>query len=123
MTFSEKEKLVNMINDLPEDKIPGLVQIVRDRMPNFADGADEEVDEFDVDQMDTGTLRALETFVNRVFLNMRKEKEAAKAAASSAALPSSLPTPLSSSAPGAAPLVPAADSSDTSSESEGRHKV
>jgi len=127
MTFHEKEKLVNQINDLPEDKIPGLVQIVRDRMPNFGDGTDDEVDEFDVDKMDTGTLRALETFVNRVFLNIRKEKEAAKAAAASsaaapvaaAAAPPSLPT----MAPGAAPLVPAADSSDTSSESDGQHKV
>eukprot|EP00698_Gefionella_okellyi_P021286 TRINITY_DN6861_c0_g1_i1.p1 TRINITY_DN6861_c0_g1~~TRINITY_DN6861_c0_g1_i1.p1 ORF type:complete len:800 (-),score=208.26 TRINITY_DN6861_c0_g1_i1:193-2592(-) len=71
MTFEEKRQLSLDINRLPQDKLPRVVQIITEAMPQA--GNQEEI-EIDIDALDTRTLRQLERFV-RICLNRSAPKK------------------------------------------------
>ncbi|CAH9116583.1 unnamed protein product [Cuscuta epithymum] len=62
MTMEEKHKLGFGLQNLPEDKMPQLVQIIRMRNGNMAEDGDEI--ELDIEALDTETLWELDRFVN-----------------------------------------------------------
>ena len=65
LSLEEQELLTETINDLPEDHLPGVIQIIRD-----AAGLSGEEDEIDleIDQLDALTQRKLLRYVSKVRL-------------------------------------------------------
>lgn len=61
MQFEEKHKLGTELQNLPEEKMPQLVQIIRKRNEHLAQDGDEI--ELDIEALDTETLWELDRFV------------------------------------------------------------
>ena len=65
LSFEEQEALSDAINLLPENLLPGAMQIIREA--DFVNDDDDEID-LDIDQLDTKTQRKLQRFVMEVRL-------------------------------------------------------
>jgi Bromodomain extra-terminal - transcription regulation/Bromodomain len=65
LTFDEQQAITETINNLPPDKLPGVIRIIRESA-NFGD--DEEEIDLEIDQLDTVTQRKLQRFIMKVSL-------------------------------------------------------
>ena len=63
LTLKEQEALTETINLLPEERLPGVIQIIRESLPL---GTDEEEIDLEIDQLDTATQRKLQRYVLQV---------------------------------------------------------
>lgn len=63
LTLQEQEVLTETINNLPGDKLPGVIQIIRESAQL---GGDEDEIDLEIDQLDTATQRKLQRYVNKV---------------------------------------------------------
>lgn len=71
LTLKEQEALTETINLLPEERLPGVIQIIRESLPL---GADEEEIDLEIDQLDTSTQRKLQRYVLQVRLLMARRR-------------------------------------------------
>ena len=62
LTFEEKRELSQRINQLEADKLAKVIQIIAERMPLGAVGADDNI-EIDIDTLEVTTLRRLQRYV------------------------------------------------------------
>jgi len=90
LTLAEQEDLSEAINQLPENLLPGAMQIIREA--DFVSEDDEEVD-VDIDQLDTRTLRRLQQFVRENVKPKRKRQSKKQKQTIAAAHPSPLTAP------------------------------
>eukprot|EP00736_Rhodelphis_marinus_P011288 Rmarinus@m.12202 len=79
MTFEEKKELSNNINELPQEKLEGVVEIIQKSMPKLMNTQSDEI-ELDIDKLDNKTLRHLERFVNRALGKKKKRVSEVKKA-------------------------------------------
>lgn len=70
MTFEEKQKLSFCLQDLPSDKLDGVVQIIKTRNPALL-GQEDEI-ELDIESLDNETLWELDRFVTNYMKSMSK---------------------------------------------------
>lgn len=66
LSLKEQEALTETINLLPEDRLPGVIQIIRESSTHI--GGDEEEIDLEIDQLDTVTQRKLQRYVLQVRL-------------------------------------------------------
>lgn len=76
MTFTEKQKLSNDLQNLPSEKLDNVVQIIRKRNPSLCQNDDEI--EVDIDSVDIETLWELDRFVMNYKKNLSKIKKRAE---------------------------------------------
>lgn len=65
LSLKEQEALTETINLLPDDRLPGVIQIIRES--THLNGDEEEID-LEIDQLDTVTQRKLQRYVLQVRL-------------------------------------------------------
>jgi hypothetical protein len=76
MSFEEKKLLGEKINMLPQNQLGKVVEIIRNAISSIDDQlAVEENIEIDMEELDPGTLRRLEKFVNVSLLKANAPKE------------------------------------------------
>ncbi len=63
LTWDEKRELSAAINNLNPDKLAGVVNIIQERMPLDVQNEEDAEIVIDIDSMDTGTLRELQSYV------------------------------------------------------------
>ncbi len=63
LTWDEKRELSAAINKLNPDKLAGVVNIIQERMPLDVQNEEDSEIVIDIDSMDTGTLRELQSYV------------------------------------------------------------
>ena len=78
MTFEEKQKLSTNLQNLPSEKLDGLVQIIKKRTGSL-NQRDDEI-EVDIDSVDTETLWELDRFVTNYKKSLSKNKRRAELA-------------------------------------------
>ncbi|KAK4782338.1 hypothetical protein SAY86_016440 [Trapa natans] len=78
MTYEEKQKLSDNLQNLPSEKLEDVVQIIKKRNPHLFQQEDEI--EVDIDSVDLETLWELDGFVMNHKKNMSKNKRKAEAA-------------------------------------------
>jgi len=102
LTLREKQQLASDVSQLTDAQMDHVVRIVRERMHIPADQTDIELD---VDNMDTGTLRALQQYVaaclGRSTAAEKKKTPKRKPRAAPAAKPKATKRKLKDSSPGA----------------------
>ncbi|CAO2814499.1 unnamed protein product [Amaranthus hypochondriacus] len=74
MTYVEKQKLSNDLQNLPSEKLDNVVHIIQKRNPSLCQNDDEI--EVDIDSVDTETLWELDRFVMNFKKNLSKMKRA-----------------------------------------------
>lgn len=74
LSFEEKKELIAQINNLPPEKMDQVIQIIQAAMPKRDDGSDEM--EVPLDDLDTLTLRKLQTYVESCIGKKRRPKSA-----------------------------------------------
>ena len=62
LTFQEKKSLITKIHKLPASKMQQVVDIIKDAIPPEKRGEGDEI-EIPLDELDTFTLRKLQSFV------------------------------------------------------------
>ncbi|XP_020583626.1 transcription factor GTE4-like [Phalaenopsis equestris] len=85
MTFEEKQRLSNNLQNLPSEKLDMVVQIIRKRNLSLSQHEDEI--EVDIDSVDTETLWELDRFVTNYKKSLSKIKRKAELAMLSKAEP------------------------------------
>ncbi|KAJ6832708.1 putative transcription factor GTE4 isoform X2 [Iris pallida] len=78
MTFDEKQKLSNNLQNLPPEKLDNIVQIIKKRNSSLSQHDDEI--EVDIDSVDTETLWELDRFVTNYKKSLSKNKRKAELA-------------------------------------------
>ncbi|GLT94022.1 hypothetical protein SLE2022_117850 [Rubroshorea leprosula] len=78
MTFEEKQKLSNSLQNLPSEKLDNIVQIIKKRNSSLLQHDDEI--EVDIDSFDTDTLWELDRFVTNYKKSLSKNKRKAELA-------------------------------------------
>lgn len=78
MTFEEKQKLSNNLQNLPTEKLDNIVQIIKKRNSSLSQHDDEI--EVDIDSVDTETLWELDRFVTNYKKSLSKNKRKAELA-------------------------------------------
>lgn len=63
LTFEEQQQLTDTINNLPAEKLPGVINIIRE---SGSFGDDEEEIDLEIDALDTVTQRKLQRYVAKV---------------------------------------------------------
>ncbi|ONK73192.1 uncharacterized protein A4U43_C04F28230 [Asparagus officinalis] len=76
MTFEEKQKLSNNLQNLPLEKLDNVVQIIKKRNSSLSQHDDEIV--VDIDSVDTETLWELDRFVTNYKKSLSKNKRKPK---------------------------------------------
>ena len=72
LTLKEQEALTETINLLPEERLPGVIQIIRES--THLNGDEDEID-LEIDQLDTATQRKLQRYVLQVRLARLRWKD------------------------------------------------
>jgi len=67
LSFKEQQKLTETINNLSDDKLRGVITIIRENMKLSSDS--DEID-LEIDQLDTQTQRKLQRYVMKVYNNI-----------------------------------------------------
>lgn len=78
MTYDEKQKLSNQLQNLPNEKLDLIVQIIKKRNTSMSQHDDEI--EVDIDSVDTETLWELDRFVTNYKKSLSKHKRKAELA-------------------------------------------
>ncbi|WOL12417.1 hypothetical protein Cni_G21184 [Canna indica] len=78
MTFEEKQRLSNNLQNLPPEKLENIVQIIKKRNSSFSQNDDEI--EVDIDSVDVETLWELDRFVTNYKKSLSKNKRKAELA-------------------------------------------
>jgi len=97
LTLKEQEILTETINRISSDKLPGVIQIIRESTK--LSGDEEEID-LEIDQLDTATQRKLQRFVMK---NVKSRRSKPKAPAKRVKVAPPPPSPKSS--PKASPVT------------------
>jgi bromodomain-containing factor 1 len=79
MTFWEKQRLSNNLQDLPPEKLDNVVQIIKKRNLSLSQHDDEI--EVDIDSFDVETLWELDRFVTNYKKSITKNKRKAELSA------------------------------------------
>lgn len=71
LSFEEQQQLTDTINNLPPDKLPGVINIIRE---SGSFGDDEEEIDLEIDALDTVTQRKLQRFVAKHVKPPRRQR-------------------------------------------------